>query len=164
MNTHRHTQALREIQAQLKSPIVAQVAMAEIEKIVDDALRVDDKAGDADIPLAQLTLDGNEERVANAAEIARSVVRDLAPYNLPRAEFLRRAQWLAWLRYPGDRENCVRIVRAMEVAMTDVEAVMQLNITADFPSLDTLTRALRKVAPASIDDLRNSGGKTECKS
>jgi hypothetical protein len=164
MNTHKHThtQALREIQAELPSrpqlPLVV-----KIKEIVDEALRVDDKAGDANIPITQLTFFGAEERVANAAEIARSVLRDLRPFNLEREEFMRRGAQLTWLRYPGVLENIVRIADALRAKSSDVDCVMSLNIEADMPVFDTLSRALRKVAPASLDELRNTGTKTQCK-
>jgi hypothetical protein len=101
-----------------------------------------------DIAISQMTFFGGEERVANSDAIARSAVRDLAKFDLPRPEFLRRVQWLMWIRYPGSNENIMRLSQLMNGKTSDVDAVMQLDIAADFPSFDTLSRAVRKHSPA----------------
>ena len=105
------------------------------------------------ITFAQKTLFGPEERVADAGAIAASAVRDLS--NRFKGKELRlRASLLALVRYPEGFETLTEMVELAKKGLRDVEVISQLRLDRDMPRLDTLARAVRDAAPASMDELR----------
>jgi 6,7-dimethyl-8-ribityllumazine synthase len=106
------------------------------------------------ITFAQTTLFGPDERTADATAIAVSAVRDLQ-HKFSGKELRLRASWLAWLRYPKMFEISAHMVALASTGLRDVDVVSALVLDGDVPRFDTLSRAVRDAAPASLDELRD---------
>jgi hypothetical protein len=106
------------------------------------------------ITFAQKTLFGPDERTANADAIATSAVRDLSK-RFSGKELRLRASYLALIRYPDSFEVIAQIVALAAEGLRDVEIASRLTLSVDMPRFDTLSRAVRDAAPASLDELRD---------
>jgi hypothetical protein len=102
------------------------------------------------VDIAQKTLFGDDERVADAATIAQSAVGDLqfvaraSGKKLSKKELRVRAEWLALSRYPGALVIMSRFVNPPGYS-SDTVAAMTIDPAIDAPCFDTISREIRRV-------------------